>query len=146
MKQIELSSVPLAHRHIEVTSVGFFFGDSSDMHWPKETWADAKALASELSKASDRYVGFRRFIYDPEIGKKLLDPGWVFFRGKLIRRDDILSGKAEKDNPGLIVKETMKGNFRSNDRDCLWFKGFDTAWSMNRDKDVFVDIGNKEGA
>lgn len=142
----KLIDIPPAHRWVESVRPGFFFGDTDEMRCPDDgVWADAKALAAWLNRKSGNAVGFRRSVYDPEKGKTYLDPGWVYFRGSVIPKEDVLSGKAERDDPRFKITDTLKDNVKYNDWDCLWLATYSKMWPFQRDEDVFVFTDTKEG-
>lgn len=141
-----LCDIPPAHRWVESVRPGFFLGDTADMRCPDDgVWTDARALADWLKRRSRNAIGFRRFVYDPENGKTYLDPGWVYFRGTVIPKEDVLSGKAEKDDPRFQVTDNLKSNIDYNDWDCLWLATDRKVWPFNRGVDVFVCADAKEG-
>lgn len=134
-----LCDIPPSHRRVETVQPGFLFGDTGELKCPDDkVWSDKKALAAWLKRRSSHAVGFRRFVYDPEEGKRYLDPGWVYYRGTVIPKEDVLSGKAEKDHPGLPVTDTLKTNLEHNGWDCLWLATYRKVWPFERDTDVFV--------
>ena len=135
----KLCDIPPAHRWVESVRPGLFFGDTDEMRCPDdEVWSDARALAAWLKHKSSNAVGFRRFIYDPEKGKLYLDPGWVYYRGTVIPKADVLSGKAERDDPRFQATGILRANVKNNDWDCLWIATYRKMWPFIRDKDVFV--------
>ena len=134
-----LCDIPPSHRWVETVRPGFFFGDTEELRCPDDgVWSDAKALVAWLKRKSDSAVGFRRFVYDPEKGKTYLDPGWVYYRVKVIPQEDVLSGKAERDDPRFKSSDTLKSNLKHNNWDCLWIATYQKAWPFERDEDVFV--------
>ncbi len=135
-----LCDIPPAHRWAEIVQPGFFFGDTDEVRCPDDgVWSDTRALAAWLKRKISSAVGFRRFVYDPERGKTYLDPGWVYYRGTVIPKEDVLSGKAEKDDPRLPVTDILKTNLENNGWDCLWLATYRKVWPFERDADVFVD-------
>lgn len=136
---VRLCDIPPSYRWVESMSPGFFFGDTDEVRCPDDgIWTDARALAAWLKRKISSAVGFRRFVYDPERGKTYLDPGRVYYRGTVIPKEDILSGKAEKDDPRLPVTDVLKTNLVHNGWDCLWLPTYRKVWPFERDRDVFV--------
>ena len=134
-----LCDIPPTHRWVETVRPGFLCGDTDEVRCPEDgIWPDARALAAWLKRRHGSVVGFRRFVYDPEKGKTYLDPGWVYYRGKVILKEDVLSGKAERDDPRFPATLTLKSNLKNNDWDCLWIATYQKAWPFERDEDVFV--------
>lgn len=143
-----LCNIPPAHRWVESVRPGFFFGDTDEMRCPDDgVWTDARALAAWLKRRNGNAVGFRRFVYDPKKGKTYFDPGWVYYRGTVISKEDVLSGKAERDDPRFKATYILKSNVENNDWDCLWIVTPYTMWPFRRDVDVFVHAdAEEEGA
>lgn len=134
-----LCDIPPAHRWVESVRPGLFFGDTDETRCPGDgVWADAGALAAWLKRRSGNAVGFRRFVYGPGMDKTYLDPGWAYYRGTVIPKEDVLSGKAERDDPGFPATDVLKANLKDNDWDCLWIAAYGKAWPFERDRDVFV--------
>lgn len=143
-----LCDIPPSYRWVESVQPGFFFGDTDEMICPDDgVWTDARALAAWLKRRNGKAVGFRRFVYDPEEGKTYLDPGWVYYRGTVIPKEDALSGKAERDDPRFkaTATDTLKANVKYNDWDCLWLATYRKVWPFRRDVDVFVHADAEEG-
>ena len=97
-----------------------------------------------LKHRSGSAVGFRRFVYDPERGKTYLDPGWVYYRGMVIPKEDVLSGKAERNDTRFPATDILKDNVKYNDWDCLWIATYRKAWPFKRDEDVFVQTKDQQ--
>jgi hypothetical protein len=124
---------------VETVQPGFLFGDTDETRCQDDgVWPDVRALAIWLKRRIGSAVGFRRFVYDPVKGKTYLDPGWVYYRGTVIPKEDVLSGKAERDDPRFPATVILKSNVKDNDWDCLWIATYRKAWPFMRDKDVFV--------
>lgn len=137
---IKLCDIPPSNRWVESVQPGFFCGDTDEMRCPDDgVWPDARTLAAWLGRKNGNAVGFRRFVYDPEKGKTYLDPGWVYYRGTVILQEDVLSGKAERDDPRLPVTDVLKSNLKNNGWDCLWLATYRKVWLFKRGSDVFVD-------
>lgn len=134
-----MSDIPPSHRFITAISVGFFFADSETLKCHTDDWLETRAAASWVFGKSDRFVAFRRFVYDPEHGKEYMDPGWVYFRGVLIPRDDILSGKVLENHPDFEVSDILKSNVRNNRCDVVWFKDDDMKYPLY-EEDTFVNL------
>lgn len=140
-----LCDIPPAHRWVESVRPGFLFGDTDETRCPDdEVWTDVRALVTWLKHRSGSAVGFRRFVYDPERGKTYLDPGWVYYRGTVIPKEDVLSGKAERNDPRFPATDTLKNNVKYNDWDCLWIATYRKAWPFKRDEDVFVQTKDQQ--
>ena len=136
MKQMNL--VPPAHRWIEALSVGLLFGDYVGLKCPSDEWCDSKGAARFVANASSKFVGFRRFVYDPECGKKYMDPGWVYFKGVKINKEDVISGIAQKEHKELEVTDILRSNVKSNNFDIIWFRDEHRVYPFY-DDDVFID-------
>ena len=129
----DLKSVPLEHRFIETVSPGFFFGDTCEMKWPKQSWTDCEAVAKELRrKKNSTAVGFMRYIYDPAEGKVYLDDGWQYFVGEKFTNSELVSGEAEKRCPSLskAMNSIARGNIKSNRWDCVWIEKYGKIWPL----------------
>lgn len=135
---MKMQDVPPAHRFIEAASVGFMFGDTTQIKCPGVEWINAVGAARYVAKKSKRFVAYRRFVYDPECGKVYMDPGWVYFRGKVIKKEDVLSGKAENDNPGFVAGDILKSNVKDNNFDIIWFDDYDKSYPFEDDC-IFVE-------
>lgn len=141
-----LCDIPPARRWVESVRPGFFLGNTDEVRCPDDgVWTDAKALAAWLMRRHVSIVGFRRFVYNPERGKTYLDPGWVYYRGTVIPKEDVLSGKAERDNPGFPTTDILKSNCEGNDWDCLWLATYRKIWPFRRNEDVFVGADADSG-
>lgn len=133
-----LCDIPPSHRWVEIVRPGFLFGDHDELKCTEtRVWSDASALAAWLKCRIVDAFGFRRFVYDPEKGKTYLDPGWMYFRGTVILKEDVLSGKAERDDPRFQATDILKENLKYNGWDCLWL-AMRKAWPFRRGEDVFV--------
>ena len=139
-KIMTMNDVPPAHRLIEAMSVGFMFGDTTLIKCPGDEWINAADAARYVAKKSKNFVAYRRFAYDPECGTVYMDPGWVYFKGRKIAKEDIISKKAENRFPGLKIGDILKVNVESNGSDVIWFKEYDRFYPFE-DNDVFVDMG-----
>ena len=139
---MRIQDVPPAHRFIEALSVGFLFGDTTQIKCPGDEWINAADAARYVAKKSKNFVAYRRFVYDPECGKVYMDPGWVYFKGEKIARDDILSRDAEKKFPGLTIGNILMSNMKYNDFDVIWFRDQDKFYQFY-EEDVFVDINER---
>jgi len=96
-------------------------------------------LAQEIKSESPNAVGFRRFIYDPEVGRRFLDKGWVYFTGDVVSKEDILSPSSYARNRyNHLITPTLISNVECNGFDILFLEG-GHAWPFNRDKDLFVE-------
>lgn len=135
---MRMQDVPPAHRLIEAMSVGFMFGDTTQIKCPGDEWLNAADAARYVANQSERFVAYRRFVYDPERGKVYMDPGWVYFKGDKIAKEDIISREAEKKFRGLGVGEILMNNVKDNGFDIIWFKESGRFYPFN-EKDVFVD-------
>lgn len=135
MKKINPQEVPLKHRHVLAISPGLLFADDYEMKWPKENWEDIDSLAKALHKKDTGYVGFRRFIYDPEEGQVFLDKGWVYFNGTVYKGKDIVSGKVS-----ISGGEIACANIVNNDIDeVVWFPKSQKMYPLNKN-DKFVKV------
>lgn len=139
---MRMQDVPPAHRFIEAMSVGFLFGDTTQIKCPGDEWISAEDSARYVAKKNENFVAYRRFVYDPECGKVYMDPGWVYFDGDKIARDDILSREAEKKFPGLTIGKILMDNMKYNDFDVIWFMDQDKFYKFD-EEDVFVDINER---
>lgn len=137
---ITMNGIPPSHRWVEAVSPGLLFGDTVEFRLHTDEWVDIAKTASAVAKKSREYVGFRRFVYDPEEGKKYMDPGWVYFRGVKIDSKDIMSGKAVIDNPefGIACTDILKGNVRNNGWDAVVFFPKHGKTYPLEDSDVFI--------
>lgn len=128
-------NIPLKRRFIVAISPGFFFADDTEIKWPKKSWEDDAALARALDKMDNGYVAFRRFIYDPETGKRYLDRGWVYFGGKVYNGQDVIDGKTDFDGSDIA-----KRNIENNHIDkVLWFKESGKMYPLNK-TDRFIEM------
>lgn len=135
---MRMQDVPPAHRFIEAMAVGFMFGDTTQIKCPGDEWTNSVDAARYVAKKSKNFVAYRRFVFDPERGKVYMDPGWVYFKGDKIAREDIMSREAEKKFPGLTIGETLMNNMKYNKFDVIWFREQGKFYPFN-DEDVFVD-------
>jgi len=139
-----LSKIPLEHRFIEFVMPGFFFAETSSGKWAKKCWENIEELVEDVKKSRDGDiddVGFKRFIYDPSVGKKYIDEGWVYFRGRKFSSKDLLSGKAEKECSSLkfVMTDIAKSNIKNNGwKHCLFLEKYSKLWPLN-DEDVVVE-------
>lgn len=133
-----MNLVPPAHRWIEALSVGFLFGDYASLKCPSDEWCDSKRTARFVANASSKFVGFRRFVYDPEYGKQHMDPGWVYFKGVKINKEDVISGIAQKEHKELEVTDILRTNVESNNFDIIWFRDEHRVYPFE-DDNVFID-------
>ena len=125
--------IDLNYRFIETVQPGFFFGDTYEMKWPKESWTNVESLAKELAATSNMVVGFKRFIYDPSYGKRYFDKGWVYFKGRKFTMDDCLSGKAKQQCPSIPLTQIAIDNIRNNKFDCLYLEDYGKLWPLEKD-------------
>ena len=124
-------------RFVEIISPGFFFADQAEAKVPKELWdGDDEALAGHLTKKHDEAVAFRRITYSPSEGKLYKDKGWIYFKGVRIKRNDILSGKAEKTYPDLKLNDIARKNVEYNKYDVIWFRDYGKIWELDKDDKV----------
>jgi hypothetical protein len=136
---MRMQDVPPAYRFIEAMSVGFMFGDTTQIKCPGNEWLNAADAAKYVAKKSDDFVAYRRFVYDPECGREVyMDPGWVYFKGDKIAMEDIISREAEKKFPGLTIGETLMNNVKYNKFDVIWFREQGKFYPFD-EEDVFVD-------
>lgn len=136
-KRINFEDVPLKQRYVEVISPeGFLFADNSEIRWPKASWVDEIKLATALYKGDDRIVAFRRFVYDPEKGKKYFDKGWMYFRGVVYKGRDVVDGKV--DCPvGDIARQNIECNHFEK---VIYFPGmYRMYWFTKQDKRLNLD-------
>lgn len=138
-KVMTMNDIPPAHRFIEATVPGLMFGDATGLRCPGREWIDAEDAARFVAKKSENFVAYRRFVYDPEEGKKYMDPGWVYFKGCKIDKEDIISKKAEDRFPGLKIGDILRANVENNGFDVIWFEECDKFYPFD-DGDVFVDV------
>ena len=136
---VTMQDVPPAHRFIEAMSPGFMFGDTTELRCPGREWTDAEKAARFVRKTSSSFVAYRRFVYDPERGKVYMDPGWVYFKGCRIDKEDIISKEAESRFPGLKIGDVLRANVRDNMFDVVWLKECNRFYPFG-DKDVFVGL------
>ena len=135
MKKINPQEVPLKHRHVLAISPGLLFADDYEMKWPKENWEDIDSLAKALHKKDTGYVGFRRFIYDPEEGQVFLDKGWVYFGGEVYDGKDVVDGKVN-----LPVSDIAIRNIENNDfKTVIWFPDAQKMYPLNK-QDKFIGV------
>jgi hypothetical protein len=139
---MRMQDIPPAHRFIEAMSVGFMFGDTTQIKCPGDEWINAADAARYVAKKSKNFVAYRRFVYDPECGKVYMDPGWVYFKGCKIDKEDIISKNAENKFPGLKIGDILRTNVENNRFDVIWFKEYDRFYPFD-DEDVFVDINER---
>lgn len=139
---MRMQDVPPAYRFIDAMSVGFMFGDTTQIKCPGREWTDAENAARFVKEKSEDFVAYRRFVYDPERGKVYMDPGWVYFKGRKIDKEDIISKKAENEFPGLKIGDILRTNVEHNRCDVIWFKEYDKFYPFD-DEDVFVDINER---
>ena len=139
---MRMQDIPPAHRFIEAMSVGFMFGDTTEINCPGDEWINAADAARYVAKKNKNFMAYRRFVYDPECGKVYMDPGLVYFKGDKIARDDILSGEAEKKFPGLTIGEIVMNNIKYNDFDVIWFRDQNEFYKFD-EEGVFVDIDER---
>jgi hypothetical protein len=139
---MRMQDVPPAHRFIEAMSVGLLFGDTTQIKCPGDEWINAADAARYVAKKSENFVAYRRFVYDPECGKVYMDPGWVYFKGHKIDKEDIISREAEKKFPGLTIGETLMANVKYNNFDVIWFMEQLKSYPFY-EEDVFVDINER---
>lgn len=140
---MRVQDVPPAHRFIEAMSVGFMFGNTTQIKCPGDEWINAADAARYVAKKSKNFVACRRFVYDPECGKMYMDPGWVYFKGDKIAREDIISREAEKKFPGMTIGKILMDNMKYNEFDIIWFREQGKSYPFN-EGDVFVDIKKDE--
>lgn len=139
---MRMQDIPPAHRFIEAVSVGFMFGDTTQIKCPGDEWTNSEDAARFVAKKSKNFVAYRRFVYDPERGKVYMDPGWVYFKGDKIAREDIISREAEKKFPGLTIGKILMDNMKYNEFDVMWFREQGKFYPFD-DNDVFVDINER---
>lgn len=139
---MRMQDVPPAHRFIEAMSCGFLFGDTTQIKCPGDEWISSADAARYVAKKSENFVAYRRFVYDPECGKVYMDPGWVYFKGDKIAKEDIISKKAENKFTGLKIGDILRTNVEHNRCDVIWFKEYDRFYPFE-DEDVFVDINER---
>lgn len=140
---MRMKDVPPAHRFIEVMSAGLLFGNMTHIKCSGDEWLNAADAARYVAKKSKNFVAYRRFVYDPERGKVYMDPGWVYFKGDKIAREDIISREAEKKFPGLTIGKILMDNMKYNEFDVIWFRGQGKFYPFD-EEDVFVDIKKDE--
>ena len=134
-----MNYIPLTHRHVMLSAPGFMFGDEWVVKWPRESWYDLVELSRQVKNEHLNAVGLRRFIYDPEDGRKFIDNGWVYFKGTLLRKEYILDGTYDKFRiGGTTITPTLISNVRCNGIDVLFLDG-GHCWPFNRGSDVFVE-------
>lgn len=134
-----MQDVPPAHRFIEAMSAGLLFGNMTHIKCPGDEWLNAADAARYVAKKSKNFVAYRRFVFDPERGKVYMDPGWVYFKGDKIAREDIISREAEKKFPGLTIGKILMDNMKYNVFDVIWFREQGKFYPFD-EEDVFVDI------
>ena len=139
---MRMQDIPPAHRFIEAMSVGFIFGDTTQIKCPGDEWIYAADAARYVAKKSEKFVAYRRFVYDPECGKVYMDPGSVYFKGYKIAKEDIISREAEKKFPGLTIGKILMDNMKYNEFDVIWFREQGKCYPFY-DEDVFVDINER---
>lgn len=118
---IRMLDVPPSYRWVEAITVGLLFAEPQSLQCHTYEWADTISMAQWLASKSDRFVAFRRFVYNPGFCKEYMDPGWVYFKGTKISKKDILSGRAEKMYPGIEISDILKSNVKHNRFDLIWF-------------------------
>lgn len=132
MTKEALMSILPTHRRIETVQPGLLFADTFERTWTDDSWGDDYEIAKKLlsDRNRDFVVGFKRFVYDPEQGKKYLDDGWVFFKGIVISKEDVLSGEAERKHEGFHVNDTLRFNVKANKIDVIWFREYGKIWQF----------------
>ena len=123
-------SIPPTHRRIETVQPGLLFADTFELTWADDSWGPDEEIVKKLLRDKDYVVGFKRFLYDPEQGKKYLVDGWVFFKGIVISKEDVLSGEAERKHEGFHVNDTLRFNVKANKIDVIWFKSYGKIWQF----------------
>ena len=137
---MRMQDVPPAHRFIEAIVPGCIFGDTTELKCPGREWIDAEDAARFVKEKSENFVAYRRFVRDPECKCGVyMDPGWVYFKGCKIDKEDIISKKAEKKFQGLKIGDILRMNVENNRFDVIWFKEYDKFYPFD-DEDVFVDV------
>ena len=137
--KVNLKDIPLKQRHVVAISPGFFFADDYAMKWPKKSWEDDATLAKALEKKDAGYVAFRRFIYDPEEGKRYLDKGWVYFGGEVYDGKDVVDGKVNIPVSDIAVRNIENNNFKK----VIWFPNAGKMYPLNKE-DKFVGFSPKD--
>lgn len=126
---------------VELLYVDVFFGDKIGdrikVKLPVDKCKDVKTLATYLAPWAKASVAFRRFKYT-EDGPEYLDRGWVYFRGVLIDREEILSGRVKETYPDFPLGDTLKQNVKYNNFDIIWFKDYNWAYPFREDDDFVV--------
>lgn len=136
---IGMRDVPPSYRWVEAITVGFLFADPQSLRCHTDEWAETRSMAQWLASESDRFVAFRRFVYNPEYGKEYMDPGWVYFKGTKISKKDILNGWAEKMYPGIEISDILKQNVKDNGFDLIWFSDSNKFYPFE-ENDSFVRL------
>jgi hypothetical protein len=130
MTKEALMSIPPTHRRIETVQPGLLFADTRELTWTDDSWGDDNEIANKILSNGGYAVGFKRFVYDPEQGKKYLDDGWVFFKGTVISKDSILDGSAERVHSGFVINDTLRSNVRINEINVIWFRDYGKVWQF----------------
>lgn len=122
-------------RFIETVQPGFFFGDTYEIKWPKQSWTNIREVANELKNNNDSIaVGFKRFIYDPTCGKRYLDKGWIYFSGIVFTAKDCLNGLAKKQCPNIPLTDIAISNIKSNKINrVLYIEDACKLWPLNEE-------------
>lgn len=123
---------------VELLYVGMFFGDTIKVKLTADKCGDVKTLATYLTTEDKDAVAFRRFKYT-EDGPEYIDKGWVYFRGVLIDKWEILSEDIKETYPDFPLGDTLKKNVEYNQFDVIWFKEYNRVYPFNED-DNFVEI------
>lgn len=131
---MNMQNIKLTHRFIETVQPGFFFGDTCEVKWPKQSWTNIQDIANELKNDNDsNVVGFRRFIYDPSCGKKYLDNGWIYFIGRKFTMQECLNGYAKTQCPNIPLTDIAISNIKCNKIDCLYIEDACKLWPLNKE-------------
>lgn len=139
---VDFKKIPLAHRWVLVFAPGFFLMGDEEVKTPVKAWESELKLSEWLLKRYARVVAFRRFIYDPGVGRVFLDKGLHYFGGKLITAKNFL----ESDEFAGTRWDTAKANIQYNCfKRVVYFEKFDKVYPLERN-DVFVEGVNIDGS
>lgn len=128
IKYFDFESVPLKERWIAAISPGLFFADIQRFKFPFKSWEIPRRLAKKLHEKDGGLVAFKRFVYDPEEGEKVLDSGWWYFGGEFLKTEDLLKDPRFSGKEHEILRDNIKNN---GIKDCMYFKETGKVYQFN---------------
>lgn len=141
-KKLNLKDVPLDHRWVIAFAPGSFLINEEEVKVCAKAWENESKLAEWLLKRYNRVIAFRRFIYDPAVGRVFLDKGLHYFGGKLFTAKDFLESEEFTGTKWDIAKTNIRYNHFKR---LVYFKQFDKVCPLERN-DVFVEGVNSNGS